>query len=147
MELEAPTKPHANVVVLAEDDDDTRQLIAAFLRRDGYEVVEVEDGGALDFFLNAMYAQDKERPALILSDIRMPGCNGLEVVAHVRERDTQVPIVLFSAYMDGPTRREAENLGVSALIGKPFALEELRRKVFELVPPPLDDLDEISFTD
>jgi len=147
MEPETQPKPHTSIVVLAEDDDDTRQLIAAFLRRDGYDVVEVEDGSELEFFLSAMYAQDRERPALILSDIRMPGRNGLEVVAHVREHDADVPIVLFSAYTTGSMRREAQNLGVAALLGKPFTLEELQRTVHELLPLPLDEIEVLTFTD
>ncbi len=147
MDLQTEQKPRASIVLLAEDDDDTRQLVAAFLRRDGYEVVEVEDGAALDFFLTAMYALPHERPVLILSDIRMPGMSGLDVVAHVRAQDPDVPIVLFSAYADAPTRRRAETLGVSAVLAKPFLMEELRRTVVELAPPPLEELDEIAFTD
>ncbi len=138
--MEAEERPNGSIVLLAEDDEDTRHLVASFLRRDGYEVIEVEDGGSLDFFLGAMYAGERERPLLILSDIRMPGANGLDVAASVRGLDATVPIVLFTAYADELTRRRAKQLGVSALFQKPFAMEELRRTVIELAPPDLEEV-------
>lgn len=142
--MDSDRTPRASVIVLAEDHEDTRQLVASTLRKEGYEVVEVEDGASLDFFLSAMYGGDREHPLLILSDVRMPGLNGLDVVAHVRDWDPTVPIVLFSAYSDSSTRRRAKRLGVSAFLPKPFSMEDLRRTVLTLAPLPIDGEDDPS---
>jgi DNA-binding NtrC family response regulator len=107
------------LVVLAEDDDEMRHLIARKLRRAGYDVVEARNGAEL-----ALLIEDGRAIELIVSDIRMPGITGLEVVQLVRGTDWSVPIILITAFGDRETHSEAMRLG-AVLLDKPLDLDEL----------------------
>jgi CheY-like chemotaxis protein len=131
-----PFDPDPPLVLLAEDDDDMRMLIATMLRRDGYDVLEAEDGEAMEFLLEVLFLAQRlsSRPTMVLSDIRMPGFSGLDLVARLREHDWLVPVILITGFGDTPTRRAAERLGVAAVFDKPLSLDKLLDRVHELVP-------------
>ena len=113
-------------VLLAEDDDAMRPFLAEMLRGDGYDVTEVSNGRDL-FWLVEM--APRERPFdLILTDMRMPGYDGLDVVEAWAEGGPGPRVILMSAFPDEETRRRAEQLGV-LLIDKPFDLERLLKLV------------------
>lgn len=124
-------------VLLAEDDQDLRELLARALREDGYEVIEARDGtevlrwlnfdgweGAVDHFLD-----------LMVTDVRMPGITGLEILEGLRGSRWRVPVIIISAFADEAMRKEAEKAGASAVLAKPFSLEVFRRTVARLAPP------------
>lgn len=121
---------------MAEDDADLRQLIASVLRADGHQVVEASSGTQLvDVVLkHAIYAEASAKLAdVIISDIRMPGCSGLQVLADIHGRTWAPPVVLMTAFCDSLTHQEAKRLGASALMEKPLDLNNLRSIVDELV--------------
>ena len=121
-------------VLVAEDDTAMRDLLAEALRRDGHDVIEVPDGRHLAAYFEA--AGDSEAalplPDLIISDVRMPGYTGLDILASLRAAQIDVPVILISAFADEATHREAFDLG-AAFLDKPFDLEALRRTVRALV--------------
>lgn len=126
-------------VLLAEDDDDLRHLLAAVLRAEGYRVIEVSDGEQLLAAVAAQFSGDGElvRPVdLIVSDIRMPGPNGLWVLASLRHIDWVTPFVVVTAFADATTLAEARRLGASAVLSKPVALQDLRDTLLSLTGPP-----------
>lgn len=126
-------------VLLAEDDDDLRHLLAAVLRAEGYGVIEVRDGEQLLAAVAAQFAGDGDlvRPVdLIVSDIRMPGPNGLWVLASLRHIDWVTPFVVITAFADAATLAEAHRLGASAVLSKPVALQQLRDTLLNLTGPP-----------
>jgi CheY-like chemotaxis protein len=117
-------------VLLAEDDPDLRGLLTEALRMDGLSVIPAKNGIALlDQIGSALLFGDPEPIDLVVSDIRMPGLTGLQVLASVRGLEVGIPVVLMSAYGDQRTRDEAFRLGVSAFFDKPFDIEELCRVV------------------
>ncbi len=135
--LPAPRRPR---VAVAEDNVEMRRLIAATLRGDGYEVVEAGDGTELIARLEALGgAQGPARTAveLIVSDLRMPGLSGMDVLGAIRDGNWRTPFILITAFGDEETHREAEDLGAAAVLDKPFDLERLRTLVHESVPPPM----------
>ncbi|HEX8537239.1 MAG TPA: response regulator, partial [Cystobacter sp.] len=67
----------------------------------------------------------------ILSDIRMPGRTGLEVLAQTQAAGLACPVILLSSFADEETREEARRLGVRAFLDKPVDLEVLRDTVRE----------------
>ena len=69
----------------------------------------------------------------IVSDIRLPHCSGLSVLATVRRAQWALPVVLMTAFSDPETRRLVESLG-AILFDKPFALDDLRTAVANLLP-------------
>jgi CheY-like chemotaxis protein len=122
-------------VLIAEDDLEMRRLVSWAVRRAGYQVVEVEDGKAL---VNALIHSAKHAPQtlpdLIISDVRMPGCTGLEVLARLRRVDWSIPVILITSFGDAQAHMEGERLGAARVLDKPFDVDELCTAVQELVP-------------
>lgn len=115
-------------VLVAEDDAQMRRLVVEALRHDGYEVDEVHDGGQL---LGA--ASQSADIDLIISDIRMPAFTGMQILAALRNAGSGVPVILMTAFGDDETRAHAERLG-AILFDKPFALDDLRTAVMNMLP-------------
>lgn len=120
-------------ILLAEDDDAMRDMIQQVLMRAGHTVVALEDGFELADYVELIRQRGGlEAPDLILSDVRMPGRTGLEVLAQVRARGLTCPVLLLSAFVDDPTREEARRLGAQALLDKPVDMDELKAAVTAL---------------
>lgn len=120
-------------ILLAEDDDAMRNMIQQVLTRAGHTVVALEDGFELADYVELIRQRGGlEAPDLILSDVRMPGRTGLEVLAQVRARGLTCPVLLLSAFADDPTREEARRLGAQALLDKPVDMDELKAAVAAL---------------
>ncbi len=117
-------------LVLIEDDGEMRRLVAEALREDGHAVTELEDGHAFLTLLRASSGESPLRQAdLVITDGRMPGCSGLDVIRAMRRVDPRVPVVLATAFGSPETHSEALALGAVAVIDKPFDLDELRNVV------------------
>jgi DNA-binding NtrC family response regulator len=124
------------VILLAEDDADMRDLLAQAFRRAGYEVIEAKNGTELLNFAATGYLRSPcTLPDIIVSDVRMPGFTGMEVLAGLRSSDWAMPVVLISAFADPATHDEAQRLGAAMFLDKPFDVEELLATVAGLVPP------------
>jgi len=115
--------------VVADDDEDTRLLIAGTLRRAGFAVTEVCNGRDL---LDALVPEPAGR-TLIVSDIGMPEMDGIAVTAAVRRAGIRTPILLVTAFGDEKTVREALAAGADHVLAKPFELSRLRSLALELV--------------
>lgn len=121
-------------VLLAEDDRELRQLLAVALRRDGYEVLEAHDGNhLLELMAASLVSSGGGRPDIVVSDVRMPGKTGLELLAGLRRDDSSMPVVLITAFGDPETHAEAYRLGADAVLDKPLDLDDLRVVVQALV--------------
>jgi DNA-binding response OmpR family regulator len=123
------------IVLLAEDDPEMRGLVAEALRGDGYEVVELADGGRLlvDIAARLKAGSGADSLDIIVSDIRMPVCTGLQILAALRDAHWRTPVILMTAFGDEATRKHAESLQ-AVLLDKPFDIDELRAAVANLVP-------------
>jgi CheY-like chemotaxis protein len=109
-------------ILLIEDYDDTRELYATALRLAGYEVIEARDGSA------ALERLREHVPDLVLLDIGLPGMDGFQVAAKIREQPglAETPIVLVSAYVQSRNAEElAGKAGAIFALSKPCAPEEL----------------------
>jgi len=122
-------------ILLAEDDDDMRRMLVSALRKDAYEVIEARDGAELARLLAAESVRSVEGPPidLVISDLRMPGRSGLEVLGRMRRSDWATPFILTTAFGDSETHAEARRLGAAAVFDKPFDLDDLRTVVCNLV--------------
>jgi CheY-like chemotaxis protein len=128
------------VVLVAEDDADVRRVVATALRQDGCSVIEARDGEDLlehigSALLFGNLRGELDPVALVISDIRMPGHSGLEILGHLRQSDIGVQVVLMTAHLDAETRADAERLGADAFLAKPFEIDELRDLVRRLLSP------------
>ena len=114
-------------VIVAEDQPAMRGLIASRLREAGYDVVEVSDGEVLWRELRES-ARDEDNPReadLIISDIRMPGRSGLDVLSLIRRTDWKTPVILMTAFGTPEVVSGALQLGAYRVVPKPFELGEL----------------------
>ena len=123
-------------IVVAEDDFEMRRLVADCLRKEGYEVQEVADGGELLLRIedNFFMRRAPIRVDLFVTDIRMPVYTGLEIVTGLREAGLDMPVIIMTAFGTPETRERAEMLG-TALLDKPFKMEQLRALVRRLLRP------------
>ncbi len=120
-------------VLVAEDDREMRRLVVEALQKDGHQVTEAADGGRLLVRLAEEFDHDRSLAAidLVVSDIRMPICNGLDLVERMFQARWRVPWILMTAFGDDEIRRRAEAVG-ALLLDKPLSLEQLREAVARL---------------
>lgn len=125
-------------ILLAEDDTEMRALLALSLRKIGYNVTECRDGVGLLTYLGAFLLPDKsehEHVDLIISDIRMPGFTGMELLEGAPKNEGFPPMILITAFGDEETHAQAKEFGAAAMFDKPFDMDDLLAKVRELLPP------------
>ncbi len=123
-------------ILLAEDDMEMRALLALSLRKAGYKVTECSDGMGLLTHLGAFLLPDESEPKdvdLIISDIRMPGFTGMELLEGMPQNKGFPPIILITAFGDEETHAQAKKFGVAAMFDKPFDMDDLLAKVHELL--------------
>jgi EAL domain-containing protein (putative c-di-GMP-specific phosphodiesterase class I)/signal transduction histidine kinase/CheY-like chemotaxis protein len=124
----APVRPAARLkgrILIADDDADLRAAVHSLLGDEGLDVVTAADGA------HAMAAMEKAEFDVVLSDIHMPGMNGIELLKQVRARDVDVPIVLMTAEPRLQSATLAVEYGAFRYLAKPVDGEELI-KVVEL---------------
>ncbi len=120
--------PKAKVLV-AEDELDIRNLIVFSLEYAGYTVVQATDGE------EAIQKAMTEQPDLILLDVRMPRLNGYEACQQLKAQEStlHIPIVFLSARGQEIEIKQGLELGAVEYILKPFAPDELQRRVASLL--------------
>jgi two-component system, OmpR family, response regulator MprA len=112
------------VVLVAEDDDDIRELLTFGLRREGYRVAAASDG------LDALRAITAEQPDLVLLDITMPRLDGRAVCRILRAKGSEAPAVIFLTAAARTAERVAGlDLGAMDYVTKPFDPAELMARV------------------
>ncbi len=122
-------------ILLAEDDKEMLVLLAQALRRAGYEVIECHNGWELLNQIESLTTFDKfENIDLIISDIRMPGVTGMEVLEGSHKLKGFPLMILITAFGDEQTHEKAERLGVTAVFDKPFDIDDLIYKVRKILP-------------
>ncbi|MET3699381.1 response regulator transcription factor [Bacillus oleivorans] len=107
-------------IIIVEDDEMIRKLVRIYLEKEGYEVVEAEDGEhAQEVFLN-------EYPCLIILDLMLPKLSGEDYVEWVKKQGrNEVSIIMLSAKVQTADKINGLRLGADDYISKPFDPEEL----------------------
>ncbi len=115
-------------ILVAEDDGAVREFVVRALARQGHEVTPVEDAS------QALEALAKDSFDLLLTDIVMPGMDGIALALKVAKTHPDMPIVLMSGY--AAERQRAHNLDtlVRRVVAKPFSLKEICSVVRESLP-------------
>jgi CheY-like chemotaxis protein len=118
-------------ILVAEDDEDNRLVMKMLLELRGYRVVTAANG------LEALELAARERPDLILMDLRMPQLNGLatarQLRQHVLPELQHVPIVALSAYDPSQHRNVALSAGCNEYVTKPINYELLEKLIKDLL--------------
>jgi CheY-like chemotaxis protein len=114
-------------ILLAEDEESLRSLVARALMQDGHEVVARCDGAAaLDSLL-----REEGRFDLLLADIRMPVMDGIALALAASRDHPALTILLMTGYADQRERAHGLNLLIHGVIAKPFTLAAIREAVNE----------------
>jgi CheY-like chemotaxis protein len=112
-------------ILVVEDERNIRQLFTTILQQQGHEVIEAADGHA------ALAALKQRLPDLLLTDLRMSGMSGVQLVAEVTRRFPKLPIVVVSAFND--QIELALQTGAKVYLVKPFAKRQLVEVVNKLL--------------
>ncbi|MGH8405941.1 MAG: sigma-54-dependent transcriptional regulator, partial [Pseudomonas sp.] len=108
-----------NAVIVVDDEASIRTAVEQWLSLSGFEV---------QLFSRAeecLAQLPRDFPGVILSDVRMPGLNGLELLAEVQRRDADLPLILLTGHGDVPMAVEAMRDGAYDFLEKPFSPEAL----------------------
>ncbi len=114
--------PPARILVV-DDDADMLRLLSMRLNGAGYQVSAVGSAEA------ALARLDLERPQLVLSDVRLPGRDGLALFDEIRARHPSLPVILLTAHGTIPDAVEATARGVFTYLTKPYDARELLDKI------------------
>jgi DNA-binding NtrC family response regulator len=134
-------------VLLVDDHAEVRQSLSGFLAELGHHADEAPTGEA------ALKACRDRRYGLVLSDLRMPGMSGLELLTALEELDAPPPVALMTAFGDADTAIEALRLGAIDYLRKPIRVDELHQLVERLgvgldaVPQPREEADGLIIAD
>lgn len=110
-------------VLVAEDDQFTRDGLAEVLKEEGYEVELAADGDS------AIRKFGDFEPDFVCLDIMMPGTSGFEVCKAIRSKDTELPIVFISAKSEEVDKLVGFELGADDFITKPFSIREVVARI------------------
>ena len=121
-------------VLLAEDDEDGREILATVLRQIGAEVVTVADGGRFLVAIASQYRNGNTTPApdLIVTDVVMPVCSGLSVLEALRAAHWTTPVIVIAGRDTPATRRAAARFGATFML-KPLNLIAFQRTAQRLM--------------
>lgn len=123
-ESEAQPAGRSKRILLAEDDDAMRALLARTLRRAGFDVIEASSGyEALEGLARGLIREPSLD--LVISDVRMPGYDGLNILASLRQACTPIPVILITAFGSTAAHAAAARLGAFAMVDKPFDVDDL----------------------
>ncbi|MDA8165069.1 MAG: sigma-54 dependent transcriptional regulator [Desulfobacteraceae bacterium] len=117
-------------ILVADDDQSMRIALFEALTRNGHHVVLAEDGQM------ALELAEKEPPALVIADIKMPRLDGLELLRRLKERSPELPVIIITGYATVNSAVEALKHGASDYILKPFPVEVIEDTVAQVLDRP-----------
>lgn len=110
-------------ILITEDEDSLRSFVARALRLDGHETFEAADGA------EGLERLDETDFDLLLSDIRMPVMDGIELAHRAADKFPQLKILLMTGYAEQRERADDLMAKIIDVVDKPFALPDIRRAV------------------
>ena len=118
-------------ILIIEDVHYMRLLLRQTLKSLGYEVVEARDGSQA----GEVYSQHQENIKLVMTDIVMPGVDGIGAIKKIREINKKVPILVVTANPYKDNLVACAKLGISGFVSKPFDRNRFRAKILEILSP------------
>lgn len=118
-----PDDRHTEAVLVVDDEAEARQLLVEVIAETGCEVISAGDGDeALELFVS-------RQPGLVLTDLRMPGTDGLALTGAIKRLSPSTEIVIMTGYADLDAAVQAIRLGAFDFILKPFDVDTIRHRV------------------
>jgi DNA-binding response OmpR family regulator len=114
-------------ILIIEDDEEMRSLLKDLIEEEGYEAESIENGNYA--FTKVMV----ETFAVIITDVRMPGFSGLDILPGLKRLQPKTPVVVITAFGSEEIHHRALERGASAYLEKPIHLDELRALIHNIV--------------
>lgn len=112
-------KKNEFIILVADDDEIARDVVASILGKEGYSVTAARDGH------EAISVLGRERVELVITDLRMPGADGFDVLRFALQQDPDRAVVILTAYGTLDTTLEAMDAGAFDYLTKPFKAQEI----------------------
>lgn len=116
------------IVLLADDEEMLRELLAELLESYGYHVIRVENSEEVLEVLTEEIIVD-----LLIIDFNMPGMNGMDCIIKIKEKGINLPIILSTGSLDYREKYSPEELNISAVLQKPYEFEFMLKKIEEII--------------
>jgi DNA-binding NtrC family response regulator len=118
-------------ILVIDDEESIRELLDILLRRKGYDVVLAANGQkGLEVFR-------RERPDVVILDLKMPGMNGLAVLQELHRLHTTQPVIILTGAGKPEMEQQVLALGVTEFVEKEFSLHRLGDALKRLLAPPM----------
>ncbi|MGB9496669.1 MAG: sigma-54-dependent transcriptional regulator [Dissulfuribacterales bacterium] len=120
-------------ILVVDDDQSLREFLEILLAKEGYRVWSAPSGQ------KALQLMDRENISLVISDVRMPGIDGMTLLKKIKTRHADVPVILITAFASLDSAVAAMKEGAWDYLTKPFRIEEIReivKKALETGPKP-----------
>ncbi len=125
-------KGSGELILVVDDEKNIREITCAALEKFGYKILTAEDGtDAL-----AVYAQNSNEIALVLTDMAMPHLDGFALIRALKKINPQLKIMAMSGLITDKQTAELENLEINAFLAKPFTAENLLKILAEIFQQP-----------
>jgi DNA-binding NtrC family response regulator len=106
-------------VLIVDDEEQMRELLAKVLEKNGYQVMTAGDGG------QALTLLEKEPMDLVVTDVRMPGLDGMEALKAIKELNPEIVVIIMTAFGSIDQAVQAVKEGAYDYINKPFKIDEM----------------------
>jgi len=116
-----------HTILIVDDEPNYQIVLAELLKDEGYEVFTADSGKA---GLPIVYSTDLD---LVISDMKMPGMDGIEFLAKIKEYNRALPVILITAYAEVEKAVEAMHLGAFTYLAKPFSNQQLLASVTKAI--------------
>ena len=116
-----------NKVLVVDDELNMRLVLGAMLKKEGYDVASAADGR------EALEILKSGRIAVVITDLKMPRIDGMELLRRITEHYPEVPVVMITAHGTVATAVEALKKGALDYVTKPFELDELKNVIAKAV--------------
>jgi two-component system cell cycle sensor histidine kinase/response regulator CckA len=128
-EIRAEIQGGAETILLVEDEDTLRELVASLLREQGYSVLQAADGEEAV----QVYAEHADHIALVVTDLGLPKLSGWQAFRKMRALKPSVKAILATGYLEPMLKSEIAESGVMEFLQKPYRPAEIFRKVREAI--------------
>ena len=118
---------HILRILIIEDDEEMRSLLKDSLEEEGFETDSVSNGS--DAFRKLV----KESFNLIITDIRMPGLTGLDILPGIKQLQPEVPVIVITAFGSEEVYRRSIERGAAVYLEKPIRTNKLKMLIHEMV--------------
>jgi two-component system, response regulator, stage 0 sporulation protein F len=113
----------SNKILIVDDQYGIRILLNEVFQREGYTTYQAANG------MQALEIARKHRPDLVLLDMKIPGMDGIEILKRLKEIDSDIKVIIMTAYGELDMIQETKELGAIMHFAKPFDIDDLRAAV------------------